>query len=121
MQPIDGLPRVRIGQPMDDIAELLQSVREAILTHPAAAQAIFAALVREGRAFAKTPEGRREMEILQRSELVHRARLVLELSSSWLLDDDTAGPLPSALVDALFLAAGQADAEELLARTFDGT
>jgi hypothetical protein len=70
-----------------------------------AAQAAYRALVREGRAFAQTEEGRRIRGRLARSELVARLRTAWELVTLGMLRDDTPpGAIPSVIVEALVQA-----------------
>lgn len=59
-----------------EILDLLNAAQLALLEHPTAAQAAFAALVREGRQYAETDEGKEWLEVLGRSGLMQRARWV---------------------------------------------
>lgn len=103
----DDLPTVVLS-PTDQTLHILRSLQAVILKHPAAAKAIFAGLIAEGRAFAGTPEGAAWRDRLAASELLHRARLVLDFPALSMLEPETPEFLPSAYADAVFmLASGQ--------------
>ena len=87
----------------DERLELaVQQLTRAIVKHPLAVQAVYGALVREGRAFAATDEGRRIRDQLAGSELVARLRTAWELMTFGMLRDESpAGVIPSVLVEAL--------------------
>jgi hypothetical protein len=88
------------------IDRALHQLARAIVQHPLAAQAAYCALVREGRAFAATDEGRLLRRQLARSELAARLRTAWQLVTLGMLRDDaTPGTIPSVLVDALVQAA----------------
>jgi hypothetical protein len=83
----------------------IQHLTRAIVKYPVAAQAAYSALVREGRAFAATDEGRRIRNQLAGSELVSRLRTAWELMTFGMLRDESpVGVLPSVLVEALVQA-----------------
>jgi hypothetical protein len=83
----------------------IQQLARALVTHPIAAQSAYRALVREGRAFAQTDDGRRIREGLARSELVARLRTAWELVTLGMLGDDTPpGAIPSVVIEALVQA-----------------
>lgn len=83
----------------------LHQLARAIVKHPIAAQSAYRALVREGRAFAETDEGRRIRGQLARSELVARLRTAWELVTLGMLDDDTPpGAIPSVMIEAFVQA-----------------
>lgn len=87
------------------IDQAIEQLSRAIVKHPIAAQAAYRALVREGRAFAATEEGRRIRNQLARSELVARLRTAWELVTFGMLRDDTPpGAIPSVLVEAFVQA-----------------
>ena len=109
----DGLPTVTLGEP-GEIAGLIRSLQGFVLKHPLAAQALFSALVSEGEAFAKTPEGEAWRERIAGSELIHRARLALDLPGLSLLTRAPGAVLPSGFVDALFTLAASRRADEIL-------
>lgn len=83
----------------------IEQLSRAIVKHPIAAQAAYRALVREGRAFAATEEGRRIRNQLAQSELVARLRTAWELVTFGMLRDDTPpGAIPSVLIEAFVQA-----------------
>lgn len=86
----------------DDI-DLLREAQAVLVKYPIAAQAAFAALVREGRRFAATHEGRSWKSRLTGSPLVAQARTLFESLSGGQLDE-RGGALPSAYADALIRA-----------------
>lgn len=102
----------------DDVLDALRAAQAALVRHPAAAQAIFTALVREGRRYAKTPEGAATREALARSELVRRGRVLWEVATLNVLEDQPEGVLPSKVVDAIARATRAPDLERMLARLF---
>jgi hypothetical protein len=110
-------PRIVLRDPEDDLAEILERTRSAVLAHPAAAQRLFQAFVAEGRRFAGTEEGRRWREELTGTELIRRARLLCE-ACGLSAHGDHAGS-PSDLVDALALAEGVEGLEPMLASLLD--
>ncbi len=116
-----GLPRLRLRESGDEVTEVLRKLQAAVLKHPVAAQAIFSALVAEGRRFAETDPGRRWKRRLARSELLQRARLAWEVTTLWMLEEDPPGVLPSAYLDALFMSASNPELESLLDRLFRET
>jgi len=119
------LPRVVLRREADPLLAVLRALQGVALKHPVAFQAGFAALVAEGRRFAETAEGAAWRERLAHSALLHRARLALEVGTLWMLEDEPRGPMPSAYLDALFLAASGPELEPLVDHLFqdviDGT
>lgn len=103
------------GEERDDDATLqrLRAAQTVLVKYPVAAQAAFAALVREGRHFASTDEGRRWKERLSGSPLLARARTLFEGLAGGVVSEG-AEALPSAYVDA-FLRALDRDLEKVLA------
>jgi hypothetical protein len=91
------------GRDDDASVALLREAQAVLVKYPIAAQAAFAALVREGRRFAATEEGRAWKSRLAGSPLVARARTLFEGLAGGLLDEH-GGALPSAYVDALVRA-----------------
>lgn len=83
----------------------LAALRRALLRHPVAAQALFAALVAEGRAFAVTPEGADLRRRLERSDLVLRSRAVWEVVTGGAFVEDPDIVMPSTIVEAIAKAA----------------
>lgn len=115
------LPRVVLGDEEDDLAVLLREAQALLVKHPIAAQAIFRAFVAEGRAYAKTAEGRTWRDELARSELIRRGRVVWEVGSLNLLEENEDTVLPSKLLDAMVHAAGVEALEPFLSQLFETT
>ena len=89
----------------DLVDQALHQLARAIVKHPLAAQAAYRALVREGRAFAQTDEGRRIRAELAGSELAARLRTAWQLVTFGMLEGDAPpGAIPSVLVEALVQA-----------------
>lgn len=89
----------------DVIDRAIHQLARAIVKHPLAAQAAYSALVREGRAFAQTDEGRQIRARLARSELAARLRTAWQLVTFGMLQGDPPpGAIPSVLVEALVQA-----------------
>lgn len=109
----DGLPCIEIDESAA-IPELLLQLQRAALKHPFAAQALFCALVAEGEAFARTPEGQDWRDRLSGSQLLHRARVTFDLPGFAMLSRQKETPLPSNYVDALFALAGARQPGELI-------
>jgi hypothetical protein len=116
-----GIPRLVLRERAAESVRVLRSLQALVLEHPVAAQAAFSALVAEGRAYASTDSGREWQERLTRSALLHRARLVFEVGTLWMLDDEPPGPLPSAYLDAVFMSAGSERMEPILNQLFGDT
>ncbi|WP_437948925.1 hypothetical protein WME98_51255 [Sorangium sp. So ce296] len=112
-------PRVVLHDPEDELAVVLRTAQRLLLRYPAAAQALFRAFAAEGRAFAQTPEGRRWREELSGSELIRRGRVVWEVGTLNLLEEDADTMLPSKLLDAIVHTAGVDALEPLLSRLFE--
>lgn len=91
----------------DEVGDLLARLQRAILSHPVAAQALFQALVAEGRAWASTPEGALRREQLSRSELVVRSRVLWDALTVRAMEDDADTVLPSAVLEAMVKAASE--------------
>ena len=96
----------------------LCAFQDLIWSHPVAFQRAFAALVREGRAFARTAEGAELRSALERSPVFARSRMIWDVLSMSAFVDSTEDVLPSVFVDALARAADSADLEPILARVF---
>lgn len=95
-----GRPEVPAPDAEDPDAPLLRTIQRTILLYPLAAQALFSALVREGRAYAETPEGARTKAALARSPLMKRGRTAWEVLTLNILRETPDSALPSALLDA---------------------
>jgi hypothetical protein len=102
----------------DELEETLRALQSAILQHPVAAQALFHAFVREGRAFAATPEGAEWQARLAGSELVGRARVLWDSMTVRALEDDPHTVLPTAILEAILKAAADHHMEHLLEDLF---
>jgi nitroimidazol reductase NimA-like FMN-containing flavoprotein (pyridoxamine 5'-phosphate oxidase superfamily) len=90
----------------DEVDRAILQLARAIIKHPIAAQAAYQALVREGRAYAVTDDGRALRARLARSELVARLRTAWELATLGMLRDDApAGAIPSVVIEAMVQAA----------------
>lgn len=99
-----------------DILEILNDAQIALLKHPTAAQAAFSALVREGRRYATTDEGKKWLEVLSASDLMRRARWVWETTSLNMLEEDEETIVPSTYLEALLRAAEALSMEDLLGK-----
>ena len=89
----------------ESIDRAIQQLTRAIVKYPLAAQAAYRALVREGRAFATTDEGRQIRDQLAQSDLAARLRTAWELVTLGMMRDEApAGAIPSVLVEALVQA-----------------
>lgn len=117
----DGAPILsfKAPEPDDDLQRHLRAGQQLMLQHPAAAQSLFRALVREGRAYAQTDEGAALRQQVARSELMRRGRVIWEGVTLNILEEDGDSPLPSALLEAFLAASDHPDAETLLAGLFD--
>ncbi len=92
---------------------MLQAGQRLLAASPQAGR-VLAALVAEGRRFAQTPEGRRWQDILSRSDLVRRGRMIWQ---AWGLDgllQDKVDTLPSEWLDELLKQVSGANMEALL-------
>ncbi len=108
--------------PEDDAVESLLGVLHGLIVrHPAAAQALFRALVAEGRAFAATEEGGRHAERLRRSELVRQGRVVWDAVSLNALDDREETVIPTAILDAFARAMAAEDVHGILRRVLSAS
>ncbi len=85
----------------DELGRTLLSAYRVLLAHPGAAKAGFAALVAEGRAYARTAEGQQLRARLLRSSRMRRASLLLRSIGMGMLSVEYEGALPSAYLDNL--------------------
>lgn len=108
------LPRVVLDARETRWVDELRGLQRVLLTHPVAAQAAFAALVAEGRRFARSAAGRDWARRLAGSRLLRRARLVWDATSLWMLEEEAETVMPSAYLDALFFVASSDRVELLL-------
>src|SRR5512139_272528 len=119
--PVAAMLALLVDEPDDELSRLLYELRWLLFKHPIAAQAAYRALVREGRAFARTEEGRAWRARLERSELIRRGTSLFELGTMSMLDPDSDQVLPTQLIDAFARAASRRDLEEALARRLEPT
>jgi hypothetical protein len=106
----------------DDDRELiaaLRSFQEALWRHPMAVQTVFSALVREGREYAKTPEGAALQDGLSRSPSLARARMIWEVLSLSAFVEKPDGALPSVFLETLLRGVKVGAIEPLLSRLFE--
>jgi hypothetical protein len=102
----------------DALFAALRKAQQLLLRYPIAAQALFAAAVAEGRAYATTPEGAALRRRLVGSELVRRGRVVWEVGTLNVLEEEPSSAMPSKLMDALAKAATVPELEPMLTRLF---
>ncbi|HTQ06921.1 MAG TPA: hypothetical protein VMI54_23850 [Polyangiaceae bacterium] len=102
----------------DELADVLRAAQRAIMAHPIAAQALFSALVAEGRHFGATAEGAAWRERLAASEWFERAQIVWETVSHTSLDENGRDVLPSNYIDAIVKAATIEKLEPFLSHLF---
>jgi hypothetical protein len=114
----DTLPTIELHDFEANAVRVLRTLQLALLKHPVAAQAAFNALVAEGRKFGLSAEGRELRNKLERSELVHRARLVFDFGTLSLLEHTPPEIMPSAYVDVLFMLGGSARSDDVLEQLF---
>jgi hypothetical protein len=108
-----GPPTVTLAPDAEDLERTLQALQRAALAHPAAAAGLFRALVAEGRAWARTPEGKALRDRLAGAPILDRVRLVFDKATGdWLSADGEL--LPSTMAEAVVIAAGRPDAEQIL-------
>ena len=112
-------PRVVFRDPEDELSGVLRKCQLLLLKYPVAAQAVFRAFVAEGRAFGKTAEGRRWRQELSSSDLIRRGRVVWEVGTLNLLEENADTVLPSKLLDAVVYTAGIEALEPMLSRLFE--
>ena len=119
-EPLADVPELSVSDPEESVLALLGELQRAVLVHPEAAAALFGALTREGRAFARTSEGRRLKQVILRSALLDRAQLVWHAAVRWIPEEGEHGATPSALVDAVAAAASSPERDPLLEKLFAG-
>lgn len=123
-EPEPTPPAARESQPaspeLDELLGLLEQARVFVLRHPIASQAMFGALVAEGRRYASSEAGAAWARTLAASPAMLRAREVWEATSLNLLTADPDARLPSTWVEALLRAVELPELERLLARLHAG-
>jgi hypothetical protein len=102
----------------DEVTSALGALQELIWQHPVAFQRAFAALVREGREFVRTPEGSAMREALLRSDVFARSRMIWDVLSMSAFVESSDEVMPSVFIDALAKAAASLELEPILARVF---
>ncbi|MCA9621657.1 MAG: hypothetical protein KC731_21690 [Myxococcales bacterium] len=85
----------------DELLKTIVDVHRMLLSHPAASQAAFRALVEEGRRHATTEEGARTLRQLSRSPRMRSAAHLFRSLSLGMLRPDPDGALPSSYLDNL--------------------
>jgi hypothetical protein len=105
-----------MNAPDGELAHTVASLRQSVFRHPVAAQAIYAALLAEGRRFATTAEGRVWRERLSGSALAGAGRSLLDSIVLDAFEESADGAIPSRLLEALAVAARTRGLEALLAR-----
>lgn len=100
----------------DEHFEWLRQFQVLLLQHPVAAQALFSALVAEGRRFATTPEGEAWKAALAGSDLVRNGRQLWEALSLNLLEEDASTVVPTTYLEAIFRASSSPEMETLIRR-----
>jgi hypothetical protein len=108
------------GEGDDETVAMLRALQRTILRHPAAAQSAVRALVAEGRRYAETEDGQAWRRRLEGSDLLHHLRIVWQIASLGSMEAGDDGPLPSAYLDGLFMAASSDDPDAILDRLFGG-
>lgn len=117
-EPPDHLPRLSLRRPDDELTAILREAQLLLLRHPLAAQALFRSVVAEGRRFARTEEGQRIGEQLADSELIRRGRVLWEVGTLQLLEEEAPTMLPSKLLDAFVQAANDGNLERSMIGLF---
>jgi hypothetical protein len=115
----DGIPTVELRS-VDATTEIIRRLQLMVLKYPVAANAAFRALIAEGLAFAETQEGQQWRDKLMGSDLLHRARIALDLPGLSMLERDGGQVLPSAYLDTIFMLASSGWPEDLLNPLFEG-
>ncbi len=115
----DEPPRVVLREPEDEVGRLLRALQRLLLKYPVASQALFTALVAEGRLFGGTEAGRVWRTRLAASPLIRRGRVVWDETTLRMLEEDPATVIPSAVVDAFVHAAMMDSLEPFLSRLFE--
>jgi hypothetical protein len=113
-----SVPTVHFTNP-DDLAHVLERLRDVIVRHPIAAQAAFSALAHEGRRFAETEEGKVWKDRLVASELLGRVRLIWNCLGMHTFVEQPVDVLPSFFLDGAVRAASLQGLEPFLSAIFD--
>lgn len=105
-----------------DEGELVAALRDfqnAVFRHPIAVQSLYAALVREGRRYAETPEGAQLLDRLARSPGLAKTRMAWEVITMSAFVEKPDGALPSVFLDKLVREIKVSALEPLLSRLFE--
>jgi len=100
----------------DPLVRGLYTAHRLVLQHPVAAKALFAGVVAEGRAFARTERGAQLRAGLARSARMRRGALLWRSLTLGMLDPMDPAVLPSTYVDTLLRALDGEALERLLGR-----
>lgn len=96
----------------EEMMAALRTLRRVVMSHPVAAQAMFSALVQEGRRYGETAEGAVWLSRLEGTPLIERVRGVWDSLTQRSLEADPDVVLPTAIMEALVRAAVHPGAEE---------
>lgn len=109
--------------PLDDeeLDEALRAAQRLVFKYPIASQALIAALSREGRAFAETPEGAVWRERLARSDLYRKGREIWYLGTLGMFSERASQLLPSTMVEGFVQAVKSRDLGSLFTLLGVGT
>lgn len=122
LDPIDPTELTFGPEGVEDDSDLLQALRSfqnAIFRHPIAIQSLYAALVREGREYAKTPEGADLLQRLARSPGLAKTRMAWEVITLSAFVEHPDGALPSVFIDKLVREIKVSALEPILSRLFE--
>ncbi len=110
------VPHAVVRRRDDEVLAWLREARLQMLRHPVAAQALFSALVAEGRRFASTEDGRAWKARLQDSQVLRDARVVWDMTTAEMLQEDPPSILPTTFLDAMMQAASNPQLTALIER-----
>jgi hypothetical protein len=113
-------PDAELSDEARALLEQLEQARAFMLRHPIASQAVFSALIAEGRRYSTTESGAVWAEGLAGSPAMTRGRELWEATSLNLLVDDEQTVLPSTWVEALLRTVELPELEQLLDRLHTG-
>jgi hypothetical protein len=85
----------------DALAAILVQARRWVVQYPVLAQAVYAALVAEGRRYGRTREGARWAQALNRSQTVRSSRPLFEAVTTNMSEDAQNPVLPNTLLQAV--------------------
>lgn len=99
------------GDDEEAVANVVAAGQRFVLKHPSAAQALYRALVAEGRRFAGSEDGHAWRARLEASPAIRRLRPLWEAATFNVLDATGESALPSKLVELVAQAVSHADIE----------